>query len=354
MDLKLFLLGSALCVGFPTLSHAQDAPAQDHRQVSDGTSAEIQPTPEDTALSDAWSGGQRLVPIETPKGTFNVWIKRVGHNPTLKVLLLHGGPAIPSDYFAAFDSFLPAHGIEYYYYDQLGSGRSDQPGDDDLWTIERFVSEVDQVRAAIGGDKSNFCVLGQSWGGMLAIEYALTHPEQLKCLVISNMMASIPAYNVYADTVLKPQMDPAKLKVVEELERTGQTNDPRFLGILIPEFYEKHILRLPASEWPEPVNYALANANTHIYTLMQGPSELGASGRIIDWDRFDDLKRITQPALVISGQYDTMDPAYLAKMAKQLPRGELLATQGSHLAMYDDQDAYFAGLLAFLKNQEAN
>ena len=152
------------------------------------------------------------------------------------MLLLHGGPGATSDYFTVFDSFLPAQGMEYYYYDQLGSGRSDHPDGDDLWTTDRFVSEVEQVRAAIGGNKGNFCVLGQSWGGILAIEYALAHQDQLKCLVIS-------------------------------------------------------------------------------------------------------------------GQYDTMDPAHMAAMAKQLPHGELLATKGSHMAMYDDQQAYFMGLLAFPRKQ---
>lgn len=333
---------SLWAVGFCSAAHADttDAPPPSYYDNS--------------AHEDSWSGGQRLVPIETPKGTFNVWIKRVGNNPRLKVLLLHGGPAFPSEYFAAFDSFLPAQGIEYYYYDQLGAGRSDHPDDDDLWMMERFVSEVDQVREAIGGDESNFCVLGHSWGGMLAIEYALAHPNKLKCLVISNMMASIPAYNQYAERVLKPQMDPAKLAIVEELERTGKVDDPRYMEILVPEFYEKHVLRRPVSEWPEPFNYASAIANMHVYTLMQGPSEMGASGRIVNWDRFADLKQIEVPSLVISGKYDTMDPAYLAAMAERLPHGELLATEGGHLAMYDDQQTYFAGLLTFLKEREAN
>jgi proline iminopeptidase len=297
---------------------------------------------------DAWAGGVRMVEISTPNGKFHVWVKRVGNNPRLKLLLLHGGPGATHDYMEAVDSFLPAEGIEYYHYDQLGSGRSDHPTDDNLWTIDRFVSEVDQVRAAIGADKSNFCLLGQSWGGILAMEYALAHQDQLKCLVISNMMASIPAYNAYADKVLKPQMDPTKLALIEELEKSGKTDDPRYMGALMPEFYEKHFLRRPAAEWPEPVLYSFGQLNKHVYVLMQGPSEMGASGRLEHWDRFADLKHITVPTLVISGKYDTMDPAYMARMAKQLPNGTLLATNGSHLAMYDDQQAYFDGLKAFL------
>jgi proline iminopeptidase len=303
--------------------------------------------------ADAWSGGARMIPIHTPNGAFNVWVKRVGNNPSLKVLLLHGGPAVPHDYLEAMDSFLPAAGIEYYYYDQLGAGNSDQPKNDDLWTTNRFVDEVEQVRTALGLTKDNFCLYGQSWGGLLAIEYALAHQDQLKCLVISNMMASIPAYNAYAKSKLMPELNASDLATVQQLEAENKTDDPRYMGILVPQFYEKHFLRRPAAEWPEPVNRAFARQNEHIYALMQGPSELGAGGRLVNWDRFADLKRITVPTLVIGAKYDTMDPAYMESMAKQLPKGEYaFMPEGSHLAMYDDQQRYFAALVGFLKKQD--
>ena len=340
-------LGFALLGGIAMVLGSAAAARPAHRAA-----APANPYLDVAGLPDAWSGGVRLVPIHTPKGDFHVWIKRNGHNPHLKLLLLHGGPGATSDYFAAFDTYLPAAGIEYYDYDQLGSGRSDHPDDDDLWTTDRFVSEVDQVRQAIGGDASNFCILGHSWGGILAMEYALAHPDKLKCVIISNMMASIPAYNAYAHQVLMPAMDPGKLKVIQALEANGKTEDPAYMAALIPAFYEQHILRRPAAEWPEPVNHAFAVLNRHLYVLMQGPSEMGASGRLENWDRFADLPRIEPPTLVISGKYDTMDPAYMAKMAHALPHGELLATNGGHMAMYDDQHAYFTGLVAFLKRQE--
>jgi proline iminopeptidase len=298
---------------------------------------------------DAWSGGARMVPISTPKGNFRVWVKRVGNNPHLKLLLLHGGPGATHEYFEAFDSFLPKEGVEYYYYDQLGSGFSDQPDDDALWTIPRFVSEVDQVRAAIGGTKDNFCLLGHSWGGILAIEYALAHQDQVKCLIISNMMASIPAYNDYAHKVLEPQMDQAALKRILDMEKTGKTEQPDYMGLLVPNWYSQHILRRPADQWPDPVIRGFGHLNRHIYVLMQGPSEMGASGRLERWDRFADLKRITVPTLVISGKYDTMDPAYMARMAREIPNAELAATNGGHMAFYDDQPTYFAKLTAFLR-----
>ena len=133
--------------------------------------------------ADRLSGGVRMIPISTPHGEFRVWTKRVGNNPTTKLLLLHGGPGATHEYLEAFDSFLPAAGIEYYYYDQLGSAYSDQPDEPDLWELDRFVDEVEQVRQALGLDRDNFYLLGQSWGGMLAIEYALKHQQHLKGLV---------------------------------------------------------------------------------------------------------------------------------------------------------------------------
>ena len=298
---------------------------------------------------DAWSGGARKIAISTPKGPHQVWVKRVGNNPRLKLLLLTGGPGLSHAYLEVMDSYLPREGVEYYHYDQLETGASDRPDDDSLWTLDRYVDEVDQVRRAIGGSKDNFCVLGHSWGGVVAIEYALAHQDQLKCLIISNMMASIPAYNAYADKVLKPELDLAVLKEILAIEAAGKTDQPRYMELLMPNWYEKHVLRRPAAEWPEPVTRAGENMNRRFYVAMQGPSEMGASGRLLHWDRFADLKRIDVPTLVISGKYDTMDPTHMAAMAKALPHGELAATNGSHMAFYDDQPTYFAKLVAFLK-----
>jgi proline iminopeptidase len=303
--------------------------------------------------ADAWSGGVRMIPITTPAGNFRVWTQRIGNNPRLKVLLLHGGPAATHEYFEAFQSFFPGEGIEFYYYDQLGSAYSDQPTDDRLWTIPRFVDEVEQVRLALGLTRDNFCLLGHSWGGILAMEYALAHQDNLKCLIISNMMDSIPAYNDYARRVLMPAMDQIQLAEVRRMEAAGQTEDPRFMELLMPMHYEQHILRRPAEQWPEPVIRAFTHLNHHVYTLMQGPSELGASGLLAAWDRSADLHRISVPTLVIGARYDTMDPEWMRAMAGRLAHGQFLyLPQGSHMAFYDDQEAYFAGLINFLHSVE--
>jgi proline iminopeptidase len=300
---------------------------------------------------DVLSGGARMIAVQTPKGTFRVWTKRVGNNPTVKVLLLHGGPGLTHEYFEAFDSYFPAAGIEYYYYDQLGSFYSDQPDDPDLWDLPRFVDEVEQVRKALGLGPENFYLLGQSWGGLLALEYALKYPQNLKGLIISNMMASIPAYNAYAQGVLMPAMDPTVLAEIKQLDAAGQYENPRYMELLISHFYVEHILRMPAEEWPDPVNRAFKHLNPKVYVPMQGPSELGASGKLANWDRTTDLGKIAVPTLVIGARYDTMDPKHMEWMAKTVQRGRYLyCPKGSHLAQYDDQKTYFAGLIQFIRD----
>lgn len=309
---------------------------------------------DNSGRDDVLSGGVRMIPIETPAGGFRVWTKRVGNNPTIKLLLLHGGPAATHEYFEAFDSYLPGAGIEYYYYDQLGSAYSDQPKDTSLWNIPRFVDEVEQVRIALGLDSSNFYVLGHSWGGILAIEYALVHQDKLKGLIISNMMASIPAYNRYADDVLKPAMDPEVLAEIEAYEAAEDYANPRYFELLVEHHYVDHILRMPADQWPDPVNRAFARLNQDIYIPMQGPSELGASGLLEQWDRTADLADIRVPTLVIGAEFDTMDPAHMQWMANTIPNAQYLyCPRGSHLAMYDDQQTYMDGVIRFLKDVDA-
>jgi len=305
--------------------------------------------------ADKLSGGVRRVPVDTPKGQFTVWTKRVGNNPDLAVLLLHGGPGATHEYLEACDSFLPAAGVEYYYYDQLGSGFSDQPDDPSLWELERFVDEVEQVRRALELDRENLVLFGHSWGGILAMEYALSYQRHLRGLVISNMMASAPAYTAYAERTLMPAMDPGVLAEVKALEASGDIENPRYMELLIPHFYEQHLLRMPAADWPDPVQRSFAHINPAIYVPMQGPSELGSSpdARLAHWDRTADLASIEVPALVIGAGHDTMDPAFMEMMAGRLPHGRfLLCPDGSHMAMYDDQQVYFTGLIDFLHGLE--
>ena len=328
------------------------APEPADRPAADGSMAAGPPASyyDNTGRDDVLSGGVKLIPVETPAGTFRVWTKRVGNNPDTRLLFLHGGPGATHEYFEAADSWLPGAGIEYYYYDQLGSAYSDQPDAPELWTIPRFVDEVEQVRLALGLDSTNFFLLGHSWGGILALEYALAHGENLKGLVISNMMASAPAYDAYAEEVLKPTMDPDALAEIEALEAAGEYHDPRYFELLLEHHYVDHVLRMPPDRWPDPVLRAFEHVNNDIYVPMQGPSELGISGTLADWDRTDDRHRVTAPTLVVGAEHDTMDPEHMEWMAGELPDGRYLyCAEGSHMVMYDDQACYFEGLIAFLR-----
>jgi proline iminopeptidase len=299
--------------------------------------------------SGVQTAGIHMIPIQTPVGSFKVWTKRFGNNPRIKILLLHGGPAMTHEYMECFESFFPKEGFEFYEYDQLGSYYSDQPKDSSLWTIERFVDEVEQVRRAIGADSSNFYVLGNSWGGILAMEYALKHQQHMKGLIVANMVASIPDYNVYAKNVLAPQMDSNVYKELMTIEAKHDYSNPRYEELLMPNFYSKHICRLP--EWPDPVNRALKHINYDIYKMMQGPSEFGASGRLLNWDIKEQLKNITIPTLMIGAKHDTMDPAAMETQSKMVKNGSYLyCPNGSHLSMWDDQQVFMKGVIDWIRS----
>ncbi len=306
-----------------------------------------------SSRDDKLSGGVKMIEIETPSGKFNVWTKRVGNNPTKKVLLLHGGPGANHEYFQAIDSYFPKESIEYYYYDQLGSSFSDKPKDQSLWTIDRFVDEVEQVRLALGLDENNFIILGHSWGGILGLEYALKHQNRMKALIISNMVPSIPDYIKYANDVLAPKLDPFVLKKIREYENAGDYTNNEYLGLIEEHYYPKHVLRMPLEEWPNPVTRSLAGLNYDIYLKMQGPSEFGVVGDALlkEWDRKNDLKNLKIPVLTIGGQHDTMDPKQMEWMSTEVQNGTYLhCPNGSHWSMYDDQETYFNGVTEYINS----
>lgn len=234
----------------------------------------------DSLFNEVQTGGIKVFPIETPKGKFNIWTKRVGNNPKIKVLLLNGGPGATHEYFECFESFFPQQNIEFIYYDQLGCGLSDNPKDTTMWDLSRFVEEVEQVRQALHLTKDNFYLLGHSWGGILAMQYALKYQDNLKGLIISNMMCSCPDYGKYAQEVLAPQFDPKILDTIRQIEKKGDFENPKYMELLYPNFYAKHICRIPIPQWPEPVTRSFAKMNQSLYVTMQGPSEFGVGGNL--------------------------------------------------------------------------
>jgi len=301
--------------------------------------------------SGVQTGGVRMIPINTPVGKFNVWTKRFGNNPRIKVLLLHGGPAFTHEYLECFESFFPKEGFEFYEYDQLGSYYSDQPKDSSLWTTERFVEEVEQVRQALGLSKDNFYLFGNSWGGILAMEYALKYQDNLKGLIISNMMASIPDYERYNGT-LRSQMRRSLLDTLEMYESKQDYKNPVYTELVFNEYYTQHLCRV--NPWPEPLMRSLKHLNEQVYVMMQGPSEFKVGGRLITWDRKADLPKIKVPTLTVGAKYDTMDPEHMKWMSTQVQHGHYLyCPEGSHCAFWDDQKHFFPGVIQFIRDVDA-
>jgi len=289
------------------------------------------------------TAGIQMVPVVD--GKYKVWTKRIGSGQ-IKVLLLHGGPGFSHDYLEAMESFLPQAGIEMYYYDQLGCGNSDHPDDASLWTLARYTQEVEEVRRALGLE--HFVLFGHSWGGILALEYALNHQEFLRGLVISDMTAGTQSY-LKRTAALKLQLPPATLTRLKALEAKQDYDSPEYQKIMMDDLYPKVICRI--QPWPEPVTRAFRLSNQKIYNQMQGKSEFLVTGNLKDWERWDRLHEIKVKSLTIGARYDEMDPEDMKKMATLMPQGtNAFCPNGSHLCMWDDQEIYFHHLLKFLKS----
>jgi proline iminopeptidase len=288
------------------------------------------------------AAGERLVPIEG--GKYRLWTRRLGGS-SIKVLTLHGGPGFSHLYLNCFEDFLPQAGIEFYFYDQLGSLFSDNPDDPSLWTVGRYTDEVEQVRQALGLE--DFILYGHSWGGMLAYEYALKYPQHLRGVVISNMVASIPRYQAYVAR-FKNELSAADRKTLKKYEAAKQFDAPEYQKIVMDRIYTKHICRL--NPWPAPVELAFRFFNEKIYNHLQGPNEFVITGTFKNWDRMADLKNIKTKALLMGARYDEMDPEEMRRIATAMPNARaVISDRGSHLCMYDDQAWYFRELITFLK-----
>jgi len=312
---------------------------------------------EDQALREAKHNEPGVTMVELSNG-YRVFTQQFGESETAKVLVLHGGPACTHEYMLNVAYQLPDHpalanagGVEVHMYDQLGSFFSDQP-EEDLWNIPRWVEEVEEVRKALGMDADNFYLLGNSWGGILAMEYALVHQDKLKGLIVCNMQSSIPDYAAYNKSTLRPQMRASLVDSLEAYEAAGDYQDPTYLELVDKEFYRKHVCRLET--WPEDVTGSFARLNYKLYDLMQGPSEFKVGGRLIDWDLTPRLGEIEVPTLMVGATHDTMDPEAMARQASLVQNGRaLICESGSHLALWDDQEAFFGGVNAFVADVES-
>ena len=293
------------------------------------------------------TGGIKMI---TVSGNYKVWTKKIG-NGKIKVLLLHGGPGFSHDYFECFEDFLPGQGIQFYYYDQLGSGYSDVPTDTTLWNLPRFVEEVEQVRKGLGLE--NFYLLGHSWGGMLAMEYLQKYQKHVKAAVLSNMTAGIKSYVSYTAKLKTRFLSVQERATYDSLDRLRAYDKPEFQNLLMEKLYTHVICQMPLDNWPEPLTRAIKKANNSIYIQMQGVDEFHVTGNFKSWEMWDRLHNINVPTLVIGGMYDEMNPVDMKREGQLIPHSRTyLCPNGSHMSMYDDQQNYFSNLIRFLKDVE--
>ncbi|MFZ4520063.1 MAG: proline iminopeptidase-family hydrolase [Bacteroidales bacterium] len=329
--LLLLLMASCMisCNHSPTLS------APDANSSSKDTPYEVK------------TGGVKMILVD---GKYHVWTKKVGEGK-IKVLLLHGGPGFSHDYFECFEDFLPKEGIEFYYYDQLGCGNSDQPTDTSLWNIPRYVEEVEQVRKGLGLD--NFYLLGHSWGSMLAMEYLDKYQSHVKGAILSNMTAGMKSYVPYAESLKKKFLTASELATYDSLDKLKLYDAPEYQNLLMSKLYTRTICRFPVINWPEPIMRAFKKANLSIYIQMQGVDEFHITGNFKNWEMWDKLPNIKVPTLVIGGMNDEMNPEDMKKEGRLIPLSRTyLCPGGSHMSMYDDQQNYFTNLIGFLKDVE--
>lgn len=278
---------------------------------------------------------------------FNVWTRKVGDS-SIKLLLLHGGPGMTHEYLESFQDYLPDQGIEIYFYDQLGSYFSDQPDDPSLWNVDRFREEVEEVRQKLGLDE--FYLLGSSWGGFLAIEYAVKYQSHLKGLILSNTTASIAAYSKYINE-LRDKLPADVIDKLDEYERNEDYSNPEYEALLDEHLNNKYICRL--DPWPDAAKRGFGNINPQVYETLHGPNEFLVTGNYKDWNRWNDLENINVPTLVLGSRYDSMSMSDQEEMNRRIPNSKLaICENGSHLAMWDDADNYFSYLKEFIAEVE--
>jgi proline-specific peptidase len=277
--------------------------------------------------------------IDVPGG--KVWYYEVGEGDATPLLCLHGGPGSTHNYMEALEGLADRRRV--IFYDQLGCGRSDRPGNPALWVIDRFVEELAQVREALGLDRVH--LFGSSWGGILALQYALDRKPELRSLILCGSPASMPRWIADCEELLREQ--PAEVvKVIRDHEASGFTACPEYQAAILG-FYREHLCRL--DPWPAGLERTFAEFGNEVYGTMNGPSEFSVIGNLRTWDVMDRLGEITAPALLIGGRYDECRPEHLADMHQRMPGSQLaIIEDASHLCFAEQPAEFNAVVNAFL------
>ena len=259
------------------------------------------------------------------------------------LLLLNGGPGLPCDYLRDAHTFLVDHGLRVVAFDQLGCGASDRPDDPALWSISRYVGEVEAVRQAL--DLGRVTLLGHSWGGWLAIEYTLTHPDAVRSLILADTAGDLPHLMSELHR-LREELAPGTDARMRALEAEGRFDDPDYVA-MIDALNDRHVFR--GAEIPAPLARSLADWNMAPYRAMQGPNEFLYVGNLRNWRRLADMSRIRVPTLVYCGRLDEQTPDCAMRMVERLPFVEFhIFEQSSHMPFYEEPEAYDALIIDFL------
>jgi proline iminopeptidase len=284
--------------------------------------------------------------IEIKVDGFKVVAYSFGNGPET-VFCLNGGPGLPCDYLRDSHSCLIDQGYRVVSFDQLGTGASDRPVDDSLWTITRYVTETETIRQALNLGRVH--LLGHSWGGWLGIEYALTHPQALKSLILEDTVGDIP-HLVSELERLRSALGSETVAMMQRHEAEGTLNHPEYQAAITILNY-RHVCRL--AEWPAPLKRSLDNWQMGPYEAIQGPNEFLYVGNLKDWNRIPDMHKIAVPVLITTGQHDELTPACALRMKLALPNAELhVFPNSSHMPFYEEPASYYPVLLNFLAKQK--
>lgn len=259
------------------------------------------------------------------------------------LFLLNGGPGLPCNYLRDPLVRMVDEGYRVVTYDQLGCGASDKPKDQSLWTIARYVEEVETLRKAL--DLGRIHLLGHSWGGWLSIEYALTYLDSIKSLILCNTCGDMP-HLISELERHRAALGPVTVAMMQRHEAEGTLEHEEYKAAITLLNY-RHVLRL--QDWSESVHASLDDWNMDVYGAMQGPNEFLYTGNLKDWNRIPDMPRIVVPCLIVVGLHDELTPACAMRMHHALPDSEIkVFPNSSHMPLYEEPEAFFAALGGFL------
>ncbi len=259
------------------------------------------------------------------------------------VFLLNGGPGLPCNYLLDPHVRLVDSGYRVITYDQLGCGNSDKPKNKDLWTISRYVEEVETVRKALGLGKIH--LLGHSWGGWLGIEYSIAYPDNLQTVILENTCGDMP-HLIGELERHRGALGAETVAMMQQHEAAGTIDHPEYQAAITILNY-RHVCRCP--QWPDAVNYSLNDWNMDVYGTMQGPNEFLYVGNLKDWNRLSSMHKISCPVLITVGKFDELSPACAMKMHYAVPNSEIIVfPNSSHMPFYEEPESYHTAITQFL------